>query len=286
MRSKEPKVRPESDYYLYLPSATALKLYLYPICSGHFFYESGYHLNRSQYVSFLLMYVVHGSSLIRFSGGEYTAAQGQAVLLDCYAPHEYGFPEDSEILWLHFDGTLARTYYEMITAEQGNLLTPANSYTITHNLERILELFRSSTPLKEADISIRIERMLNELLSSGTSGNSSGSRSQAVENALVYINEHFSEPLSLDLLARNSNLSPYYFTRIFTAETGMTPHQYLIAARLNSAKYLLRTNGMSIKEIAFSSGFNSESSFCATFKKWEDVTPSQYRTRAFPQHIE
>ena len=57
----------------------------------------------------------------------------------------------------------------------------------------------------------------------------------------------------------------------------MTPHRYLIATRLNSAKFLLRTNGMSIKEIAYASGFNSESSFCSTFRKWEKVTPSEYR---------
>ena len=82
------------------------------------------------------------------------------------------------------------------------------------------------------------------------------------------------------MIAKNANLSPFYFTRVFTAETGFTPHQYLIATRLNSAKFLLKTPGISIKEIAFASGFNSESSFCSTFRKWENMTPSEYRTRA------
>lgn len=279
MRSKEPKVRAESDYYLYMPSATACRLYLYPTCLGQFFYEAGYHITRSHYDSFLLMYVASGSCTLNFQGRSAAAVKDQVILLDCYAPHEYGFPQDSEILWLHFDGPLAREYYQTITEGQGIVFSVKNLYPITHNLEKILGLFRTSSPIRESAVSLRISQILNELLTTqGDSGNSL-SRSQIVENSLAYINEHFSEPLSLEQLAKNANLSPYYFTRVFTSETGMTPHQYLIAARLNSAKYLLRTNGMSIKEIGFCSGFHSESSFCSTFKKWEKVTPSEYRTQ-------
>lgn len=281
MRSKEPKVRPESDYFLYIPSATACRLFLYPICLGQFYYESGYHISRSHYDSFLLMYVAKGCCQVQFQGQSIAAVKDQVVLLDCYAPHEYGFPKDSEIYWLHFDGPLAREYYNLIIGEHGYAFSVKNPYPVTHNLEKLLELFRTSSPIRESAVSLRISQILNELLADQAETGSNLSRSQVVENSLVYINEHFSEPLSLDQVARNANLSPYYFTRVFTSETGMTPHQYLIAARLNSAKYLLRTNGMSIKEIAFSSGFHSESSFCSTFKKWEKVTPSEYRTQ-FP----
>lgn len=280
MLSKEPLVKTGSDYYLYLPSAAASQLYLYPICIGQFYYQAGYHLTRSHYDSFLLMYIAKGSCSAVLSGKTLCASRDQVVLMDCYAPHEYSFPEDSDILWLHFDGPLARTYFELITEEHGYILSVKNLYPITHGLEKILELFRSSSPIKEPSVSLRITQMLNELLTATSGTGNSIARSQAVETALVYINEHFSEPLSLEMLAKNSNLSPYYFTRVFTAETGLTPHQYLIAARINSAKYLLRTNGLSIKEIAFSSGFSSESSFCSTFRKWEHVTPSEYRARS------
>lgn len=96
-------------------------------------------------------------------------------------------------------------------------------------------------------------------------------------DAISYINEHFQKDLSLEQLAAEANMSPFHFTRVFTKETGITPHQYLIKTRLSAAKYLLKSTEMSIKNIAFSTGFNSETSFCTTFKKWENVTPSQYR---------
>lgn len=286
MLSKEPLVRGDSEYYLFMPSAVAPQIYLYPVCIGRFFYQAGYHLVRKQYDSFLLMYVSSGKCV--FSNGDpqpappvHTAIRDQVVLLDCYAPHTYSFPEDSEILWLHFDGPLARSYYDLLMKAGGPVFTIENLYPVTHNMQRIMEGFQKSQPPREDAISFRITQMLDALLLNDRQSGTSMVRSQPIEAALTFISEHFAEPLTLEQIAGRSNLSPYYFTRIFTSETGMTPHQYLIAIRLNSAKYLLRTNSMSIKEIAFASGFNSESSFCATFRKREKLTPSEYRAKTF-----
>lgn len=282
MHSKEAKVTYASEYYVYVPSAAALKIYLYPIVVGRFYYEPGYYLRRNSYDSILVMYVNSGKCRVGINGQLQTAERGQVVLLDCYQPHEYGNAGNGllDITWIHFDGPLAMEYYRLITSAFGNILTPANSYPVVHTMEKIIDLFRSSSPIRESAVSIYITQVLTELLTITSGTNSPSSHARIVENSVAFINEHFSEPLTLDMIAENSNLSPYHFTRIFTAETGFTPHQYLIATRLNSAKFLLRTPGTSIKEIAFSSGFNSESSFCSTFRKWEGVTPTEYRTRA------
>lgn len=282
MRSKEAKVTAASDYYLYVPSAVASRIYLYPIVLGYFYYEPGYYLKRNKYDSFLLMHIKSGKCILKIDGQTYTARKDELILLDCYQPHEYG-NGGSDILetsWLHFDGPLAREYFDLIVSNHGPVIHPRNLYAISHNMEKTLNLFRNSDPIKESSVSGYITQMLTELLNTRTDSVKDSSRKQMVENALVYINEHFSEPLSLDLIAQNANLSPYHFTRVFTAETGFTPHQYLIATRINSAKFLLKTPEMTIKEIAFSSGFNSESSFCSTFRKWEHMTPSEYRIQA------
>lgn len=280
MRSKETGVTAASDYYLYFPSVTASRLYLYPVATGHFFYEPGYLRRRTHYDNFLIMHILNGTCTGACQGRPFTASKDQIVLMDCYEPHEYGNQNPDSILdvvWLHFDGPLARSYYEIITSSRGNVLTLPNTYPVAHNMRKILRLFRESSPIREASVSSYITQILTELLNGRSEADTDSSRSYVIENSLAYINEHFSEPITLEMLAQNSNLSPYYFTRVFTAETGFTPHQYLIATRLNSAKFLLKTPGMSIKEIAFACGFNSESSFCSTFKKWEKTTPSEYR---------
>ncbi|MCR5627211.1 MAG: helix-turn-helix transcriptional regulator [Lachnospiraceae bacterium] len=70
-----------------------------------------------------------------------------------------------------------------------------------------------------------------------------------------------------------ASLSPYYFSRLFKAETSFTPHQYVIETRISAAKYLLTSTSEPISQIAYKTGFPDESSFCACFRKKENVTP-------------
>ena len=119
MTSYETHILPNSDYYIYTPSAVAKKLYFYPICTGSFRYESGYRLTRDSYDSFLLIYILKGTCFVTAGGQTVQAAANQLVFLDCYTPHAYGTDSGFEALWLHFDGPMARTFYETITTEKG-----------------------------------------------------------------------------------------------------------------------------------------------------------------------
>lgn len=277
MRSQELKVSPKSDYYIYTPTALAEKLYLFPLITGYFYYEPGYFIQRQQFDNFLLMYIAKGSCQVTLEDGEFRAQAGQFVLLDCYAPHRYGSRHAWEASWIHFDGPMARAYFQEITASYGQVLSPANTSAVSQNLYRIYEYFRNSRPISEASISRSLTDILNSFLFPASSKENPAVCIKPVSDSLSYINEHFHEPLSLEQLAAKAGLSLYHFTRIFAKETGFTPHQYLINTRLSAAKFLLKSSEASVKDIGFSTGFHSESSFCSTFKKHTGITPSQYR---------
>jgi len=72
-------------------------------------------------------------------------------------------------------------------------------------------------------------------------------------------------------------MSPYHFCRVFKQKTGFTPHQYLLNARVNAAKFFLKTTDLPNKSIIVRCGFNSESGFCTVFKRLTGRTPRQYR---------
>lgn len=277
MRSQEAKVSPASDYYVYAPSPLAARLYLYPTSVGYFYYDAGYRIRRKRFDSFLIMYISKGSCDITIPEKTFTAKAGQFVLLDCYQPHSYGSFEPWEALWLHFDGRLARDYFEEITAGHDPILDAKDSDASVIQLQNIYDVFRTSSAILEGELSGCITKLLNNFLHSSGDNRKNKVCSTSMADAISYINEHFQKDLSLEQLAAEANMSPFHFTRVFTKETGITPHQYLIKTRLSAAKYLLKSTEMSIKNIAFSTGFNSETSFCTTFKKWENVTPSQYR---------
>src|SRR5262245_2276209 len=98
-----------------------------------------------------------------------------------------------------------------------------------------------------------------------------------------YVEEHLHDAgPSLDRLAAVARLSPYHFARQFKAATGLPPHQYLIARRVERAKELLRQDrdDLPLAEIAASCGFSDQSQFTHHFKRLVGVTPGRFRTPA------
>lgn len=266
----------DSDYYIYTPSLLAKKLYLYPLSIGHYLYNANYILERNKFDSFLLIYIVKGSCNISTKSHKFTANTGEFILLDCYLPHSYGSSMPWEAFWLHFDGTLARNFFEEITSRNGYAFTPSHSSSAFFYLEKIYNLFRSSATLSESSISISITELLNHLLET-SEDTIELYHSTLVTDTIAHINQHFHAPLSIKDLAQKANLSLYHFIRVFTKETGVTPYQYLMNTRIAAAKFLLKTSDIPVKDIAFRTGFHSESSFCTCFKKMEHLTPSTYR---------
>src|SRR5262249_24088410 len=96
-----------------------------------------------------------------------------------------------------------------------------------------------------------------------------------------YIEEHLHASPSLEQLAAVGRLSAYHFARQFKAATGLPPHQYVIARRVERATQLLQVGGaLSLAEVAACAGFSDQSQFSHHFKRLVGVTPGQFRMSA------
>lgn len=91
-----------------------------------------------------------------------------------------------------------------------------------------------------------------------------------------YIRDHLSEDLSLRELSALIGRSPRQFTTVFKRAFGMTPHRYVLKARLDEGARLLAQGGVEIAEVAFSLGFSSQSHFTSAFRRAFGKTPSAY----------
>ena len=99
-----------------------------------------------------------------------------------------------------------------------------------------------------------------------------------VRNTIAYIEACFADNISLNSAADHVHISPAYLSRIFSDKTGIGFNDYLTQVRLKKAKQLLRQSCDTIDQIAALTGFKSSSYFSAVFKKYEKITPSEYRT--------
>ena len=120
----------------------------------------------------------------------------------------------------------------------------------------LTEIFRKDSPKKSSEISLE--------------------RSRGLRDALVYIELHFRESITLSDVAARAGYSPAYFSELFRSATGKTFIEEITGLRLNHARTML-ANGFSVSDACFSSGFGSLTNFLEVFKKNYGVSPCQYK---------
>lgn len=96
---------------------------------------------------------------------------------------------------------------------------------------------------------------------------------------LAYINDHFTEQISLDSLSKSLSISKYYISHIFSDKIKTSFPCYLNHCRIDYAKHLLRDTNHSITEIGFDCGFNSSRTFYRAFREYNHMTPMEFKYR-------
>lgn len=109
---------------------------------------------------------------------------------------------------------------------------------------------------------------------------SSQKHQKITREMITYINEHYSEDLSLDQIADHFAMSKEYFSRIFHQRMGLTFRSYLKQIRLHQAFQELNASDKTIKELSMYHGFPNVKSFIDAFKSTYQMTPQQYRKQS------
>lgn len=94
-----------------------------------------------------------------------------------------------------------------------------------------------------------------------------------------YIRDHYAEDLSLECIASSAQLNIHYLSRIFKEEMNVSVMEFLGLTRIQHARKMLETTHMSIKEIGKSVGYSDPNYFSRIFKKYANMTPTEYREK-------
>lgn len=106
------------------------------------------------------------------------------------------------------------------------------------------------------------------------------SRTEMQRELLDYIQEHYTEKITLSMLAQEFHLSKKYLSWYFREHFYISFMQYVSHLRMTRAKHLLYASDYSITEIAFSCGYPSVNFFIRSFKELHGITPLQYRKQS------
>jgi len=227
------------------------------------------------------LYCIQGKGNVNCDTSDIGMKKGDTVIINARQLHTVSSEAEVKYRCLIIDNSFFRdngidienlSFAQSICDEKAGIL-----------MERIALLFtgeKTAFSVAETRLAVLdyIVYMCKNFSIKAKSGTKKKSKSyNAVLNTVEYINENFSQKLTLDSLASMAGFSRYHFARIFKENTGFTVIEHINAIRCENAGLLLRETQKTISEIAFECGFDSPSYFAKAFSRTYGMLPSEYR---------
>jgi AraC family transcriptional regulator len=140
-----------------------------------------------------------------------------------------------------------------------------------------------ATGLSDVAASTLAHRLADHLLDSYATQRAGRLGVSEVNRVAEHVEARLGQVLTLDDLAGEVSLSPYHFHRCFRATTGMAPHAFVTARRMDRARLLVSTTALPIDRIAATVGFGNLSHFRRVFRRHHGVPPSSLRVHRIEQ---
>lgn len=233
----------------------------------------------------VLILVTEGTLNITSGGKKYAVSKGEYILLPADEEHFGHAPSDGRLsyLWTHFKPIVPFEIYESGVTESFEIAIP--EYGSIPNSRRemlfrqLLDFSRREDLYSEALPACSMALLLMELTQEHIDevNGSRSSISPVIVSAREWIKTNCHRQLSASDIAAEFHYNTEYFSALFKKETGMPLIGFLNKCRIEVAKNLLSSENVSIKEAAFSCGFNDEKYFMKMFRKHEGMTPMQYK---------
>lgn len=260
-----------SEIFFCSASKLAKELLFYPIVSGISYCNKDLMVKRDHYDSSLLIFVLNGEFILE-QDGIYNARENDLLIVDCYRKHSYYCKQDATTVWVHFMGSNSRLIVDKILKDLVHHVTDEK-----YKYE-MLDLYKYiKNGEDEILISNKIYSILTSLLESKTMPTHKDQIRKYIESVKNYINRNYQKHIAISDMANSVNISSSYLFSIFKKYELKSPYDYLLEIRLRKAETLLRESDLSISEIGYQVGFNSDANFIYFFKKEVGISPLKFR---------
>jgi len=238
-----------------------------------------------------LAFVVQGRAELALAGQRYVMTSGDVAIVVPHALHLERIQNRNQgyhLLWLRVAPD--RMSFHASSYSQGNRFQLVGGASIPRcgAIGRCFEAAAQESiergplwfDIVRARITEGLVLAIRHIETDGPGQNSSEARQSAVDVAKAFIHSHFSEDLSLELIAGQVYLSPNYFSSLFTQVSGRTVFEYVHEVRIDEAKRLLAETDIPIRQLAKRVGIPSPSYFCRLFRKSVRLAAKDYRAKS------
>lgn len=249
---------------------------------------------------FEIIYIKQGTLQITIDNKNYTGQAGSIFLVN---PRELHFMGSSDMSVAYFTllfplefisfqsmDHLETTLFQPLRSGQLLFSHTIPNGTLTHALTCILDEItlinrknhRTESPNRQLETRILLLQFFLQIIEHGSliAPSVPGKQSDMQRELLAYIEDHYTEKITLQDLAARFHLSEKYVSRYFKEHFHLTFSDYVNHLRLSHAKKLLETTELSVTQVALDSGYPNVSYFIRTFKESYEYSPLKYRKAA------
>lgn len=232
---------------------------------------------------YLLHVVYSGVGTLFVNGGYYHLSKGNAFLLYPHveAWYEADLTEPWSYFWIGVRGLDAETFF----GEAG--FNKEKPVRILHQMDNLLLYINKILEKQDYSVEQQLSRsaymhlffanLLRGQQEESHWGSPVKDRESHSARVRAYLDEHYSEDVSIVALAKEMGIHRAHLFNSFKKDTGYSPKEYLLYIRMQNAKAMLRRSRKSIAEIAYMVGYHDPLSFSKIFRQKIGVSPLQYR---------
>ena len=238
---------------------------------------------------FEILFCVSGGKNFLIDDKIYKVEPYDIYAINSYEAHKISFEDGTEVerytLQIHpefiFSSSTDKTdlsacfYHKNISNRIS--LSSENAKKLISHLRSLDTEYKFGDDVLKKSVMIQILTIINEYFYTCGSAISEQPQNTHIKKAISYINEHLSENLTLELIAKNSYISVNQLCRTFKTTLGTTVMKYIIGKRISQAKIYLK-NGYSVFDTAFMCGFGDYSNFIRTFTQSVGISPGKYKS--------
>lgn len=262
----------------------ALTSHLYVEGLGYYPEASGHVMERQQHDDCLIIYCVKGGGQLwvdDHSAPGFSVGEGDLIVLPKGVPHRYRANRNDPwtMYWAHFSGNAALDYLNNLMPTRTSYVVPVGVHAkLISDFENLLSVQRTGYQFSRF---VYASNLLAQLLTYVAvlvpkMGTQAGSYVD-LDKIHGMMEQHLSDHLDLETLARSANLSKFHFSKKYKELTGHSPIQHFLHMKMERACYLLDISDQSVANVGEALGYEDPQYFSRLFKKVVGISPRDYR---------